>query len=128
MISSLLGCVLAVFCATSSRASTLPRKISEDMARQLAAESLSLTKYLDSFEAGYPHPPFYVFALLGGKFSSAPSMWIGVNPWTGDVWNAWTCQRMSSRALRKHQAAIRQRFNPRDYARLHARKPECFGP
>ncbi|MGH6737942.1 MAG: hypothetical protein ACREDY_02715 [Bradyrhizobium sp.] len=73
---------------------------------------------------------FFVLAPLGGEVG-APVTWLGVNPWTGDVWDIWECKRLSTARLRRSQAAIRRRFPPGEmqrYARLHALRPTCYGP
>lgn len=54
-----------------------------------------------------------------------------VDPWTGDVWDVWEWKRLSTARLRRSQAAIHRRFRPkkmRQYARLHALRPICYGP
>jgi hypothetical protein len=73
-------------------------------------------------------PPFLVFQGASKPPAEGSFGYFAVNPWTGDVWNLWGCHRLSTPALRKSQAAIRQRFSREElkqYARLRRLKPVC---
>ncbi len=53
-----------------------------------------------------------------------------VNPWTGDVWNIWSCEKFSNKRARKAQVEIRQRFTAEEmkkYKYLTALMPDCYG-
>ncbi len=53
-----------------------------------------------------------------------------VNPWTGDVWDLWSCERVSNASLRKMQTEIKQKFNSdeiKEYKRLHNLRPLNVG-
>jgi hypothetical protein len=106
----------------------LPWKIGEGEAVRLAAEAYNWSERYIWFDRR--ESSFFVLAPLGGDVE-APVTWLAVNPWTGDVWNIWRCKRLSTALLRQSQAAIRRRFRTdelRQYARLHALRPDCYGP
>ena len=51
-----------------------------------------------------------------------------VNPWTGHVWNLWTCKEITNLVVRKEQTEIKKRFTSEElkqYRRLAAFKPQC---
>ncbi len=68
------------------------------------------------FQATWPNP---VGSPVIGNFA--------VNPWTGDVWNAAGCERLTSRSLKSAQEGIRKRFHiaKAEYGKLHAKTPLC---
>ena len=86
-------------------------KIDQRTAVRLAAEATSYTVHGDTIEPDNSDSAFLVFAVLGGRYGTTPVAWLGVNPWTGDVWDIWACKRLSSTALRRDQAAIRKGFS-----------------
>jgi len=112
-----------------SNAADVAAKINGKTAARLAAQGYGWNlKYMDYDRE---ERSFFVFAALGGQYGTAPVGWLGVNRWTGDVWDVWNCRRLSTAALRKSQASIHQRFRRderRQYARLRALKPVCDGP
>lgn len=116
-----------VVCGIGTNAA-LAWKIDEAEVLRLSAEAYNWPEshiWLDRQEGS-----FYIIAPLGGEVE-APVTWLGVNLWTGDVWNTWRCKRLSTARLRKSQAAIRRRFRLdewRQYARLHKLRPDCSGP
>jgi hypothetical protein len=68
------------------------------------------------FEASWPNP------------AGSPHLGnFAVNPWTGDVFNADGCERLTSPSLKKLQDAIRKRsrLTREEYVRLRAKKPIC---
>ena len=109
----------------------IPKKIDEDMALRLAAESNhGGLKYLDSYDYEGPStwtPPFYEFDGLGpvtGSFG-----FFAVNPWTGDVWSLWDCKKLGTPASRRDLAKIRERFTAEElkqYAKLSRLHPKCM--
>lgn len=113
--------------AAATLAADLPFKIDERTAQRLAAEGYDLgkgQKWFD-YDAGMGRP-FFVF--YGLNESDGGFGYFAVNPWTGDVWDLWGCRQLSTRALRKSQAAIRRRFTREEmkqYGRLARLKPEC---
>ena len=117
-----------------AEAFAIPFKINESAARRLAAQgyygSTSGLEYFD-YDSGVSTkfaPPFIVFDGLSKPPAEGFFGVFAVNPWTGDVWNLWGCHRLSTPALRKSQAAIRQRFargEIKEYARLRLLKSEC---
>jgi hypothetical protein len=128
LVDLLLFVSLAV---TPVRATDISQKLTMEMARRLAAEGFPYIKDLSHFDYDKQDKSFFVFAPLGGEYGTAPVGWLGVNPWTGDVWNVWRCTRLSTPLLRKSQAVIRRGFRPdelRQYARLRALRPVCYGP
>jgi len=114
---------------TPAYARSVAQKVDEKAAQLLAAKGYSWpSKYMDYDRR---ENSFFLFAALGGEYGTAPVGWIGVNPWTGDVWDVWSCTKLSTDTLRKLQAAIRHRFRPGElweYDRLRAVKPVCHGP
>jgi hypothetical protein len=125
ILAGLFICCWQTTAQTTESVST----IGEDEAVRLAAEAYHWSeRYIDYDRRDHS---FFVFAPLGGEYGTAPVTWLGVNPWTGDVWDVWDCRRLSTGHLRRSQAAIRRRFRPgemRQYARLHRLRPICYGP
>ncbi len=74
--------------------------------------------------------PFYAVESLGQKAGTVG--WYAVNPWTGDVWDYWSCnrvKRLTSPLLRRRQAEIKTRFSKQelqDYDRLRDLDPGCL--
>lgn len=71
---------------------------------------------------------FYFEANWYGPIRTSPHLGnFAVNPWTGDVFNADNCKRLTSPSLKKAQGAIRKRLGlgREDYARLRAKRPVC---
>jgi hypothetical protein len=120
---------LFVITPTPIHAAFVAQKVDRQAAQQLAAQGYSWP--LIYMEYDRREKFFYLFAALGGQYATAPVGWITVNPWTGDVWDVWSCNKLSTATLRKSQAAIRRKFQRdelRQYSRLRALKPICHGP
>jgi hypothetical protein len=109
-------------------------KIDEATAQRLAAEAVyGGHKYLKFFDydsnmSSNFSPPFLVFQGASKPPAEGSFGYFAVNPWTGDVWNLWGCHRLSTPALRKSQAAIRERLGREElkqYTRLRRLKPTC---
>ena|SRR6185369_17544430 len=52
-----------------------------------------------------------------------------VNPWTGDVWDMFSCQQISNPQIQKIQEAIKKMFNAKElkeYERLRSLRPGNF--
>jgi hypothetical protein len=84
---------------------------------------------LEYFDYDSNSGSFFVYNGLTKPPAEGSFGFFAVNPWTGDVWNLWGCQRLSTPALRKSQAAIRRHFTREElkqYARLRRLKPECI--
>lgn len=121
--------LLAVASIAAASATEASRKIDHEAARRLAAEAFKWNERYVEYD--HDDRSFFIVAPMGGEYATAPVTWLAVNPWTGDVWELWTCKRLSTPALRKSQAAIRESFSgaeARQYAKLHAMKPACYGP
>ena len=118
-----LACVDPVYCQ---------QKVGEQEARMLAYEAVRghdprhevnisrvdnrYDRDFIYFEATWPNP--------------AGSQHLGnfaVNPWTGTVYDADSCEVVTSASLKKLQDSIRKRLNLRqgEYAKLQAKKPIC---
>jgi len=118
----------------AARETKTPRKIDEPTAERLAAEAvfgadkdLEFLDYDGNISSNFT-PPFFVFDGLTKPPAEGSFGVFAVNPWTGDVWNLWGCHRLSTPALRKSQAAIRQQFSREElkqYVRLRRLKPTC---
>lgn len=129
MAAAVLAVVALILVPAPCRAASGLTKIDSDTAARLAAEAIGWT--LKNIDYDKQEASFFIFAALGGRYGTAPAAWIGVNQWTGDVWDVWMCRRLSTPALRRSLAAIRRRFaanEMRQYARLHALRPICYGP
>lgn len=73
-------------------------------------------------------PDFYFFTATWPNPTGSPIIgYFAVNPWTGDVWNVTSCERVTSRSLEKQCRNIEKRLQlKRDaYVRLRAKKPLC---
>lgn len=110
------------------------RTISEGTARKLVRQALSaLGENPQSIEIDpwryYWAPEFYTFeawryGLAGGL---ATHYFFAVNPWTGDVWDAMACKRITSPVIEREQEAIWKRSLLPTEAReaLHEKSPAC---
>jgi hypothetical protein len=112
----------------------IPLKIDASAAQILAAEAYGPPEEPTDFDPdpnNAMNPRFFIFygmnrpsvRIVHGGFG-----FFAVNPWTGDVWALWGCYKLSSRAVRKSQAEIRQRFTEEElkqYEKLRHLKPEC---
>jgi hypothetical protein len=129
---ALLSSTMLVSHGVPTRAAEVPWKINEPTAQRLAAEAhYGADKYLDAFDydTNRGNPPFFIFYGLNQAPAEGGFGYFAVNPWTGDAWALWGCRKLSTPALRKSQAEIRQRFTreeKRQYARLRRLKPECI--
>jgi hypothetical protein len=123
-----LVAIVTIMAAAASPAAEASRQIDIDTAIRLAGEAYNWsTRYIWYDRRDHS---FLIVAPLGGELE-APVTWLAVNPWTGDVWDVWRCEKLSTARLRKSQAAIRWRFRLdelKDYGRLRALKPVCYGP
>lgn len=112
---------------------TEPRRIPLSEARLLARDGLkalgedSPAVDLAPMKLKYA-PDFYGFEATWPNPAGSPVLgFFGVNPWTGDVWNLDSCERVSSVVLGNAQSSIRRRFRLKgaDYEMLHKRSPAC---
>lgn len=94
--------------------------ISEGAARRLVREALvALGENGPSVQIGpwkyYWAPEFYTFSAWRPGLAGSDGVGIlqtyyfAVNPWTGDVWDAMGCKRITSPAIEKEQEAIWKR-------------------
>ncbi len=111
----------------------IPFKIDEPTANRLAAEGAdhrARPKDLWYEGEGRMSPPFFVYNGVRPPPAESGSFgFFAVNPWTGDVWALWGCKRLSTPALRKSQAEIRQRFTAdelKQYPKLRRLQPRCI--
>jgi hypothetical protein len=114
-------------------AKKMPLKIDEPTANRLAAEGAdhgATTEDLLYEDAGSEkRAPFFVYYGLSRPPREGTFGYFAVNPWTGDVWALWGCQRLSTPALRKSQAEIRKQFTREEltqYAKLRRLRPQCI--
>ncbi|MGH7047251.1 MAG: hypothetical protein ACREE2_12790 [Stellaceae bacterium] len=128
----LIGAAI-ICCDGITHQTKTPWKIDQPTAQHLAAEAVyGGVKYLGFFDYDSDvtdnfTPPFIVFDGLSKSPAEGSFGFFAVNPWTGDVWSLWDCNRLSTPALRKSQAAIRRRFHrahTNQYGRLRRLKPE----
>jgi hypothetical protein len=70
--------------------------------------------------------PFYDYECLNLDAHSCG--YFAVNPWTGEVWDLWSCHKVSSAVSRRAQRKIKRRFTSEEmkqYRRLSRLKPSC---
>jgi hypothetical protein len=113
-----------------SKAQTEKQKISLDEARKLAYEAVK-THNPDADLINSPRsfdPEFYFFAATWPNPVGSPIIgYFAVNPRTGDVWDARSCELFTSPSLDKLQENIRKRLGIKrqDYLKLKTKKPMC---
>jgi hypothetical protein len=115
---------------TATHAADIPWKLDEKTAQALAALAAGDGANPGDLDPDLPtnDPPFFVFDGISPPPAEGSFGFFAVNPWTGDVWALWGCRKLSTPALRKLQAEIRQRFTREElkqYAKLRNLKPEC---
>jgi hypothetical protein len=111
------------------------QKISVKQAEELVFESLSvfapgidlktvvLMKLTDRYD-----PDFLYFDASAKNPIGSPHVgYFAVNPWTGDVWNAAGCTRLTSSEIKRIQREIRKQLgvNDKEYQHLMDKKPLC---
>jgi hypothetical protein len=122
--------LLLLFRAPGTHAADPPWKIDEQIAQRLAAEGWGRgisPKWFD-YDPGISQH-FFVFDGINKPPANGSFDFLAVNPWTGDVWALWECQRLWTPALQKSKARIRRRFTSKEakeYRRLVNLKPECI--
>ncbi len=139
MLCVITQCLIAVgitiICITFGFAQT--QKIDELEARKLTYEgikvflpgndenSITLMLLRNKYDLDFYY--FYATATHPNGFASPHLANFAVNPWTGDVWDSDSCERITSTNLKKQQDIIRQRFGfAKDrYASLKAKTPLC---
>ena len=133
-VAGLIGTVMILCHGALAGGAKIMGKLDKTAAQYLAAEAvygrhqyLNFFYYDDNMSSAFS-PPFLVFQGASKPPSEGSFGYFAVNPWTGDVWNLWGCHRLSTPALRRSQAEIRQRFSPAElqqYVRLRRLKPAC---
>jgi hypothetical protein len=128
-----MRCVVVTVCAIAQLfvishvfAGEVRRPVNRDLAEHLAAQGADYS--VRGMVYDRREGQFFVIeqtGLIGDAVG-----WIAVNRWTGDVWDAWACKRLSTPSLRRSQAKIRARFGGTQarYAKLNTLKPLCWGP
>jgi hypothetical protein len=127
--------LLAALALSVSLASTAhPLTISERTARKLVQEALvTLGENGSSVDIArwkyYWAPEFYTFSAYRHNLKDGllVTYYFAVNPWTGDVWDAMACKRISSPILEREQESIWKRSQLPDDVRetLQNRSPAC---
>jgi hypothetical protein len=67
--------------------------------------------------------PFFMFV----NFDAATAY--AVNPWTGDVWDRWECEKIDGPLAKKERENIYKRFTSEEkkqYVKLALMKPDCL--
>lgn len=125
--------VLITFVAFCCVGSGQPNRhiISERLARKLAIEALSTVVAMDGLNIKpwqyYWAPEFYTFQAWRPGIPDPQGVgvlethYLAVNPWTGDVWDAMGCERITSPAFAKEQDAIWRRSKLPNDVRLAIR-------
>lgn len=128
---------VALMLSVSGAPTSEERTITPSTAERLVHEALVALKqdgpkvHVERIHYDYA-PQFFAFEAdrhptPAGTVGAADILYLAVNPWTGDVWDYVTCQRITSPAIRKAQAAIRKKLNlsPEAQRRLSAKAPGC---
>jgi hypothetical protein len=112
------------------------RTISERTARKLVEEALVVLgedpRGVHVEPCAYDWAPeFYTFQAWARKGDESANVievdYLAVNPWTGDVWDAMACKRITSPAMQKEQDRIWQESRLAAEVRqtLRERSPAC---
>jgi hypothetical protein len=126
--------LIIVLLGASYPSSALPPTINEATARELVRDALaSLGQQGTDIGIGpwlyYWAPDFFTIeAWRPSPTGGAMQTWyFAVNPWTGDVWNAIACTRITSTTIKRKQEEIWKSSKLPDEARqfLQARPPAC---
>jgi hypothetical protein len=108
---------VAFILGVSSLSYGRPPTISEETARKLVREALVAmgetqpSVQIEPWKFDWA-PEFYTFsawrpgAIGKDGVGIAQTYYFAVNPWTGDVWDAMACKRITSTAIEKEQEAI----------------------
>lgn len=86
----------------------------------VSLESCALSKY---------SPEMYCFTAVWPNPKGSPIVgYYAVNPRTADVWNARSCEHITSPSLERKQEALRKRFkySRQEFKRLELLKPLCI--
>jgi hypothetical protein len=114
-------------------ANAAPRRISVEDARKLVYAVLNSQDSPHRIElyrmdnSSYD-PDFFYFYAFGPNPAASPHLGnFAVNPWTGDVFDSDSCERLTSQSLKKLQQHIRKRsrLSGKEYSEASARKPSC---
>jgi len=119
---------------TESASSEQFAKISEKTAQRLVRQALAATEkagepfHIESWRHEWA-PEFMTYSayrpgsLQSNGVSVLESHYFAVNPWTGDVWEAMGCYRITSPAIDKEQKAIlaRSKFSSQVLTSLRER-------
>jgi hypothetical protein len=122
-----------------SRADAQTKIITVDAARKIAYEALKVycpecdNTHVKIFRLQNKYDRDFIyfdanFDARSPKINTSPHLgYFAVNPWTGDVWNAASCVRLTSPSITKIQEEIRTRFKitKESYSDLQKRKPIC---
>lgn len=111
-----------------------PPTISKGVARKLVREAvLALGESRASIQIGpwdyHLAPEFYTFSAWRHNLADGllVTYYFAVNPWTGDVWDAMGCKRITSPAMEKAQESIskRSRLPAKGWEALRQKSPAC---
>jgi hypothetical protein len=100
--------LVALAVGPSLRCPAAEPTISEQTARRLVEAALPALDEDPKFMQIVPHGvrEFYSFSAMRGTKSVLHIYYLSVNPWTGDVWDAAACSRITTPELKKEQRAI----------------------
>jgi hypothetical protein len=131
IISSFLLLMMAVWPSNASEEADHQKIIVEE-ARTLVYEAIKAHNPHDGIDVSQVEnrydQVFYYFEATWPNPVGSPHLGnFAVNPWTGDLYNADGCQRLTSTALKKRQENIRKRsgLNDNVYLKVRAKKPIC---
>lgn len=124
--------LLSAHChSVDAKTVTFPPKIDEATAERLVSEAnFNDERHVDDLEYDGPaaNGDFFQFTLVTSYGPSFVAGFSAVNPWTGDVWDLWSCKRLSTPLLRRSQARIHALFTGAErkrYPALRRLKPFC---
>jgi len=125
---------LLMLLSASASGEARRQKVNENDARNILYAALQTKGYtklpgfgLESYPSAHA-PEFYFFQAV--RYNPGGSASLGhyaVNQWTGDVWDAMGCKRLTSPSVRRFQNAIRKRSGlpAEEYKRLRGKTPAC---
>jgi hypothetical protein len=127
--------LIIVTLGATSVSLALPPAINEATARELSLDALA-SRGVQGPDVGiepwpyYWAPDFFTFQAEKAHPDGLQTWYFAVNPWTGDVWDAISCTRITSATIKSKQEAILKSAKLPDEARqfLQARTPACTPP
>jgi hypothetical protein len=120
-------CASAALSYANGSCAEINKKIVEKEAYSILSKNFGFGSDQGPYDYGEGEDkPFYEYECIN-KYAHSCG-YFAVNPWTGEVWDLWSCHKISSAAARRAQRKIRRRFTSEEmkqYRRLSLLKPSC---